>query len=105
MHVDLDAARAARAEALGEHPTVTFKGRVYTLVHEAPWDSAVMWNEDKYPEFCALVFDDPAEATAFLDGHPSWADLRGVAVASGLVAPLPDKEPEGEQEPGEASAS
>lgn len=36
-HLDLDAARAARAEAQAEKPTVTLDGRVYELPSEMPW--------------------------------------------------------------------
>lgn len=35
--VDLDAARAARAEANGERPTVTFGGKTYELPIEMPF--------------------------------------------------------------------
>lgn len=115
MHVDLDAARAARAEARGVHPSVTFRGREFKLVAEAPWDAAGTWNaavratdvEDErrhYNEFLSLVLDDPAEASAFLDGRPSGPDLRGVLVACGLADDKPKNEDE-KQEPGESSAS
>jgi hypothetical protein len=35
--IDLDAARAARAEAKAEAPVIRFGGADYTLPHELPW--------------------------------------------------------------------
>lgn len=35
--IDLDAARAARAEAQGEKPTIVFGGETWTLPAELPW--------------------------------------------------------------------
>jgi hypothetical protein len=35
--IDLDAARAARAETVGEKPTVRFGGHDWTLPAELPW--------------------------------------------------------------------
>lgn len=36
-HYDLDALRAARAEAAGDPPTVTLAGETFTLPVEMPW--------------------------------------------------------------------
>ena len=35
--IDLDAARAARSEALGDRPTVRFSGKDWSLPVELPW--------------------------------------------------------------------
>lgn len=78
MHVDLDAARQARAEARGEQPSVTFGGRRFYLVAELPFDAAEAWAKNDAPSFVSLVLADQAETGAFLALRPSWADLSGV---------------------------
>lgn len=42
MAIDLDAARAARREAQGEPPTVTFGGETFNLPVELPFDISEM---------------------------------------------------------------
>ena len=43
--VDLDAARAARAEAKGEAPCIRFGGQDWTLPVEMPWEVAEVASE------------------------------------------------------------
>lgn len=86
-HVDLDALAAARAEALNEPNTVTFKGREYKLVNELTIDAVLAYRRmfrrsdtpdddiDGAREFVRLVIADATEADDFWSQHPTWADL------------------------------
>ena len=100
-NVNLDAARAARSEAQGEHPTVTLGGQVFELPVELPFAVVEMVGE---LAGAAATTDDPnagAEAATiigriaralfgtryqdFIDLGPSLADIN--AVLEG-IAPL-----------------
>lgn len=99
---DLDAARAARAEANGEAPTVKFGGVVFTLPVEMPYAIVENVNEmqaaqlagDGYKVTQALsaiaqdLFGDRFQE--FLAFHPSMLDmqalLENVAPMYGLTA-------------------
>jgi hypothetical protein len=80
-HVDLDAARQARAEARGEHPSVTLGGREYKLVPELTIDGGVAYREADARRFVELILADPAEADAFMATGLSWADLTELLAA------------------------
>lgn len=80
-HADLDAARAAREEARGEYPVVTFGGRDYKLTPELYVDAANAWKDNQADEFVRLVLADPSEADDFLANRVSWADLNEVITA------------------------
>jgi hypothetical protein len=80
-HVDLDAARQARAEARGEHPTVTLGGRDYKLASELTIDAAAAYRDSNAAEFVALILADPTEADAFIANGLSWQDLTALLKA------------------------
>lgn len=77
-HVDLDAARAAREETLGENPLVTFGGRDYKLTLELYVDAASAWRENRAEDLVRLILADPSEADDFLANRPTWSDLSGI---------------------------
>lgn len=56
-HFDLDALRAARAEAQGEPPTVTLHGDTYVLPVEMPWSVVEALATDGAKEFLRAVKD------------------------------------------------
>lgn len=89
-NVDLDAARAARAEQNGEHPTVTFGGEMFELPTEMPFTIVESVNEmqkaqeegDGYAISKLLtgiaqdLFGERYEE--FLTKHPSMLDMQSL---------------------------
>lgn len=69
--LDLDAAAAARAEALGESeaPTVIRNGRSYKLTPVLYVDAMAAYLRFNDPAFVELVLDDPNEAEDFILGR------------------------------------
>lgn len=93
MRIDLDAARAARAEARGsqaETSVVAFGGEDFELPIECPWTFVEHLNAEQNRAAVADLFGDEA-AERFFSHGPSVADLtefvQGVAVAYGLGTP------------------
>lgn len=86
MRIDLDAARAARAEELGGGHVVTFGGDDFDLPAEVPFEFGVALLEGRYDDALAVLFGDQLEA--FLAHRPSMQDVielaEGVAGAYGL---------------------
>lgn len=85
--IDLDAARAARAEALGEPLVVRFGGEEFTLPAEVPYDYlALLASGDPRAAINALLGE--AEAPRFWQQRPSVGDMRvlmeGIEEAAGL---------------------
>lgn len=88
--LDLDAARAARAEANGERPTVKFGGQIFELPVEMPFGIVESVNAmqlaqetgDGYEVTKSLaaiakdLFGDKYEA--FLAFHPSMLDMQAL---------------------------
>lgn len=84
--VDLDAARAARAEATAEAPVVVFGGVQYTLPVELPWamvEAAASGDAAGLVNAVKLLLG--SQWAAFEAAQPSISDMR-VLVES--VAPL-----------------
>jgi hypothetical protein len=77
-HVDLDAARQARYEALGESPTVTLGGRVYKLTPEMSIDTVTAWRANDARGFVGGILADSTETDDFLANSLSWLDLNEV---------------------------
>jgi hypothetical protein len=71
--IDLDAARAARAEAAGDPVTLTFGGETYTLPVELPADFALYAMERDLRSAVMALLDDDADA--FFAWRPSMDDL------------------------------
>lgn len=75
--IDLDGARAARAEAAGKAPVIKFGGTTYDLPNELPADFALFAAEqDLRGAVFALLGDE--QATAFFAWRPSMDDLKGL---------------------------
>jgi hypothetical protein len=74
-HVDLDElAAAARAEAKGEHPTITFKDETFVLPVEMPLEVVEAWMDDADAvTFAKALFGDDYER--FKSLHPSQQDV------------------------------
>ena len=89
MEINLDAARAARAEANGEHNTVTFGGQVFDLPVECPYTFAEALNRDD-PQAMLHALLGADDAARFLALGPTVPDLTelvvGVARVYGLGA-------------------
>lgn len=62
--IDLDAARKARAEALGEPLVVVFGGEEFTLPAEKPFDFALNLAYGRVPEAVESLLD-PDDVTRF----------------------------------------
>lgn len=89
MAIDLDAARAARREAKGEAPTVTFGGATYTLPIEMPFEIVEELGRLRAADgdgsvagqavlaVVRLLVGDQYEA--FMAHHPSMDDLTELA--------------------------
>jgi hypothetical protein len=81
--IDLDAARAARSEALGDKPVVRFAGRDWTLPAELPWAVA---------EASSGQMGDLVTALKALLGN-QWADFQAetptVSDMTALVEAIP----------------
>lgn len=83
-NLDLDAARAARQEAQGEPPTITYNGKVYTLPQELRLSQLEAFlraerENDLRGVIVALLAD---RADEFLADDPSYNDLK--AMGDGL---------------------
>lgn len=89
VNIDLDAARAARREANGEAPTITFDGKTFTLPVELPFEvaaqiAAMQKDEDASGIRGAVeAFLGSDAASDFFESRPSVADVN--ALVEGLV--------------------
>jgi hypothetical protein len=94
VEIDLDAARAARAEAAGEPPTVKLSGRTFTLPHELGVRFATIIADGDVEEAVRYLFNGQADAFWELDPHPEdiKAFFAGLRTVYGI-------------DPGESSAS
>lgn len=77
--IDLDAARAARAEISGEAPIVSFGGQQFRLPNEMPFDFAALLQEGKIADAIRYLLDDQADA--FFAIKPSVPDMMFFAEA------------------------
>jgi hypothetical protein len=77
--INLDVARAARAEASGEPVIVVFHGAEYRLPVELPIEAATRANEPL--AFLEVLLRD--SYTQFMDGQPSMQDV--LALAEGIA--------------------
>jgi hypothetical protein len=84
--IDLDAARAARAELNGEHSVVRFGGEMFDLPAECPLDFILALNDDEPKTAVEALVGEQWER--FWAHRPSREDIRelarGVADAYGL---------------------
>lgn len=83
--VDLDALRAQRLEAAGEHK-VMFGGRTFLLEPEVPFAFAEVWSTDRTVENFRLLFTDDDEAEAFFALKPSVSDINAILGSYGTSA-------------------
>lgn len=74
--INLDAARAARAEQTESH-TLRLEGEVFTLPLEMPIDFAFLANDEKLREAFSLLFGEEAER--FWALRPSVSDITELA--------------------------
>ena len=73
MEIDLDAARAARAEAEGEHTTIIFGGETFTLPREFTFSAAEAAERGDWRSFIFEVLDGQAET--FFSKKPTLEDF------------------------------
>lgn len=88
--IDLDAARSARSEALGEKPVVRFAGRDWLLPSELPWAVAEASSGqmgDLVTALKALLGDQWAE---FQMQTPTVADMTALVEAIPALYGLDD---------------
>lgn len=72
--LDLDAARAARREALGEAPEFTFGGKTYALPPEMSYSAAIaLQNNDLDAGLVHLL--GPGNYDTFMEGAPAMEDI------------------------------
>lgn len=71
--IDLDKAKAARAEAHGEPPTLVWGGGTYTLPVEMPADFAFLADDGEVREAVSVLLGD--DAATFFAERPSVEDL------------------------------
>jgi hypothetical protein len=87
--LDLDAARAARAEARGEPPTVTLGGETFTLPAELPMRYVWTLVEGDDMDALKVLFD--GQLDRFLATEPTREDIlalvAGVPALYGLASP------------------
>lgn len=81
--IDLDQARAARAEAGQEPVVLTFGGRDFQLPPEIPADFAIFGAEGKLREAVASLFGDSADE--FFALRPSMPDIDALVDAAAKV--------------------
>lgn len=90
--IDLDAAKTARAEALGEAPIVRWKGEDHQLPPELPARFLELILGDQYEEALDRIFE-PGFAARFLDEDGASVDdltslAEGIAAAYGFEGGL-----------------
>lgn len=73
--IDLDAARAARAEAKQEAPTLRFAGKDWTLPAELPWAFVEATSGDITGIVRAMQGLLADQWDAFVSEHPSISDI------------------------------
>ena len=81
--IDLDAARAARAEADEQAVTLRFKGEDFDLPVEMPADFALLANEDRLRDAISALLGD--QATRFFELGPSLPDIEVLAEQATVV--------------------
>lgn len=82
--VDLDAARAARAEARGESTTVVVGGREYELSPELPVEFAEHMRFDRIKDALGTLLADPDDLEAFWATRPTIDDVIEIARTYGV---------------------
>lgn len=82
--IDLDRARAARAESQGEPVVLKFGGKDFALPVEMPLDFPLLAKEGQIREAVAALFS-PEDAEAFFALRPSMEDITELAEASAKV--------------------
>ena len=93
--INLDEARAARAEANETPVTLRIAGRTFTLPAEMPADFALMAQQGQMREAVVALFEGE-DAEAFFALRPSVNDITALAEIAGKVYGIT---------PGEAPAS
>jgi len=88
-NLDLDAARAARAEATREPKTFTLGGETFSLPVEFPMSVAALWAENDYDGGMRRLLADAYERFAALDisAEDVTALVQGMAEMYGFNAP------------------
>ncbi len=84
MILDLDAKRAARAEARDELPTVKFNKKTYQLVAELPLEFGEHLVAGRFRTAVEILLDDPKQVEAFMAGRPVMEDLAEIAQLYGF---------------------
>jgi hypothetical protein len=90
--IDLDAARAARAEAAGEPVALTFGGKTIALPPELPADFALLLADGDFRGAVKALLNEDAQW--FFDLRPSMDDLKALAEGAGEVYGLTEGESE-----------
>lgn len=84
MRVDLNAKRAARAEARNEPHVVEFGDRDYELVYELPIEFAELLNAGRFKMAVGLILADPEDLAEFMSNSPTFEDIKEIAEVFGL---------------------
>lgn len=85
MHVDLDAARAARAEKRqGSAPSITFGGREYPLVAELPVEFTELLEQGRFRLALGILLADLDDIEPFMANKPTVEDLSAIADVYGF---------------------
>lgn len=82
--LDLDAKRAARAEARGENHEVQLGGETFELTPELPLQLMDFLTAGNMTGAVRLLLADPDEADAFLGHRPTIDDLGEIAKLYGV---------------------
>jgi hypothetical protein len=90
--IDLDAARAARAEAAAEPVSLTFGGKTIELPVEMPADFALQLADGDFRGAVTALLDKETEW--FFDLRPSLDDLKALADGASEVYGLTEGESE-----------
>ena len=81
--IDLDQARAARAEVANEPVSIKFAGEEFELPAELPADFALLAAEDRDYDALKALFRDDTER--FFAQRPSFDDVRELMTQIGTV--------------------
>lgn len=100
--LDLDAARKARAEALGEPLVIVFGGEEFTLPAEKPYDFAILLARGQATDAIESLFA-PDDAVRFWKRDKPPAERPSLPDVRALLDAVTDHF--GAQDPGESAAS
>lgn len=75
---DLDAARAARREALGEAPEFTFGGQTFVLPVEMPYSAALAADAGEVNIFLSMLLGEDAYGE-FVSNEPATEDVKALS--------------------------